>query len=120
MSSVLKKQTEGRTLLEPKLKGRWREGFLWRNVWLCFEMVLIEEEQSLWELKRVQGDGECREEAINIKFKTIMRGGEFGTWNSVCKRSTLSFFSPFDDVHSSRRQSSQEIRLVSVTTLRLY
>ena len=71
MSPALEKQTEERALLEPKFNWGWKKGFLWRKAWLCFEMVL-KEEQILWEPKRVEGDGENTEEAMNIEFESIM------------------------------------------------
>jgi len=71
LSPVLKKQTEERAFLEPKLKWCGRKGFLWRNAWLCFEMVL-KEEQSLWGPMRVEGNGENIEEEINVEFESIM------------------------------------------------
>jgi len=40
LSRALKKLTEKRALLEPKFKWCRKKGFLWRNAWLCFEMVL--------------------------------------------------------------------------------
>lgn len=70
-SPALKKQTEERALLELKFKWFGRKGFLWRNAWLCFKTVL-KEEQSMWGPMRGEGDGENREEAINIEFESIM------------------------------------------------
>jgi len=72
LSPALKKQTEERALFEPRFKRCRKKGFLWRNAWLCFEMVL-KEGQILWEPKRVEGDGENNsEEAMNIEFESIM------------------------------------------------
>lgn len=76
MSPALKKQTEESGLLEPKLKLFERKGVLSRNAWLCLEMVLKEEE-SLWGAMRVEGNGENREDAINIEFESIMSGGGY-------------------------------------------
>lgn len=57
----------------------------------------------LWEAKRVEGDGENSEEAMNIEFESIMWSGDFGSW--IRKRRTLNA-NPLDDLPTSRAEDT--------------